>query len=100
MSLSVLRPYLTYNSATPNNVLSEKATFARLITYFGNFGLGNLVTLVVWISVQCFPFARQKWKINILLSNIFVTSLPKTTQNEVTKMGWKAQKCPKITSAK
>ena len=42
MSLSVLRPYLTYNSATPNNVLSEKATFARLITYFGNFYFGFL----------------------------------------------------------
>ena len=35
---------------------------------------------------------KTKWKINKLLRNIFVTSLPKTTKNQVTKMGWKQHK--------
>ena len=30
-------------------------------------------------------------KVNKLLRNILVTSLPKTTKNDVTKMGWEAQ---------
>ena len=30
-------------------------------------------------------------KVNKLLCNILVTSSPKTTKNQVTKMGWKAQ---------
>ena len=34
---------------------------------------------------------KTKWKINKLLRNILVTSSPKTTKNDVTKMGWNAQ---------
>ena len=43
-----------------------------------------------WFYVRCFLFPRQKWKINNTLHNIFLTSPPKTTKNEVTEMGWKA----------
>ena len=32
---------------------------------------------------------KMKEKINKLLRNIFVTLLPKTNKNQVTKMGWK-----------
>ena len=35
---------------------------------------------------------KTKWKINKLLRNIFVTLSPKTTKNEVTKMGWNAHR--------
>ena len=57
-----------------------------LVTLF----FSNFITLVAWFSVQYFPFARRKWKINKLLSSIFVSSSPKTTKNKVTKMGCKA----------
>ena len=37
---------------------------------------------------------KTKWKINKLLRNIPVTSLPKKTKNKVTKMGWNAHLSP------
>ena len=70
-------------------------TYARLITYFGNFVFGFFVTLVAWFSVQG-KTGKTKWKINKLLRNIFITSLPKTTKNQVTKMGWKQHYPPHL----
>ena len=40
----------------------------------------------------CFALLSKRKK---LLRNIFVTSLPETTKNQVAKMGWKADKRPK-----
>ena len=70
-------------------------TNARLITYFGNF-------IFVFLSIRLCDFlynvfrlqgrmGKTKWKIDKLLRNILVTSSPKTTKNEVTKVGWNAQ---------
>ena len=68
------------------------------ITYFGNFIFGKFIFGFFHFScvIFCTMFsvckasrARQKWKMNKLLRNIFVTLSPKTTKNQVTKMGWK-----------
>ena len=65
-------------------------TFARLITYFGNFVFGFLSHRLRDFPYDVFRLQdktdKTKWKINKLLRNILVTSSPKTTKNEVTKM--------------
>ena len=74
---------------------TRKVSNARLITYFGNF-----VFCFLSLRLRDFPYnvfhlqgkmGKTKWKINKLLCNILVTSSPKTTKNEVTKMWWNAQ---------
>ena len=72
----------------------KMSTFARLITYFDNFVYGFLSLWLRDFLYDVFrlqgKMGKTKWKINKLLRNILVTSLPKTTKNEVTKMGWNA----------
>ena len=68
--------------------------YTRLNTYFGNFIFGfsslSLYDFLYNVFYLQGKMGKTKWKINKLLSNILVTSLPKTTKNEVTKMGWNA----------
>ena len=69
-------------------------TYARLITYFGNFVFGfsscRLRDFLYNIFRLQGKMGMTKWKINRLLCNTLVTSSPKTTRNEITKMGWNA----------
>ena len=69
---------------------------AWLITYFGNFDFGFLSLrfrdfLYNVLHLQG-KMGKTKWKINKLLHNILKTSSQKKTKNEVTKMGWNANK--------
>ena len=77
-------------------IWSSKQINARLITYFGNFVFGFSSLRLRDFLYDVFrlqgKMGKTKWKINKLLRNILVTSSPKTTNNEVTKMGWNAHK--------
>ena len=69
--------------------------FARLITYFlcSFFAKTTKIPKTgskIFISM-CSVYCSVK-KVNKLLCNILVTWPPKTTKNQVTKMGWKAHK--------
>ena len=74
--------------------LYDYVNIAQLITYFGNFGFGFSSLTLSDFQYNTFhlkgKMGKRKWKINELLHNILVTSLPKTSKNEVTKMGWNA----------
>ena len=65
-----------------------------LVTLFGNFVFGFLSVRLRDFLYNVFllrgKIGKTKWKINKLLRNILVTSLPKPTKNEVTEMGWNA----------
>ena len=76
-------------------IRQRTVAIAQLITYFGNFVFGflSLGLRDFLYDVFCLQgkMGKTKWKINKLLHNTLVTSSPKTTKNEVTKMGWNAQ---------
>ena len=66
----------------------------HIFTNFGNFIYGfsslrlwNFLNNVFRLQGET---GKTKWKINKLLRNILVISSPKTTKNEVTKMGYNA----------
>ena len=94
------------------NLHSHTVTNAWLITNFGNFVFGCFIILVAWFSllwISVFPVLPcSVKKVNKLLCNIFVTSLPKTTKNQVTKwdeklISWQTkynfrQNCPILMS--
>ena len=61
-------------------------TFVRLITYFGNFVFGFLSLRLRNFFVGCFPFARQDGQDEIKNKQT-ITLSPKTTKNDVAKMG-------------
>ena len=73
---------------------NSKQTYAWLITYFGNlfFGFSSLRFPDFLHNVFHLQgkMGKTKLKIKKLLCNILINSLPKTTKNEVTKMGWNA----------
>ena len=73
-----------------NNFSRFSIRYAQLITYFGNFVFGFFVTCVIFCTMYNIirlqgKTSKTKSKINKLLLNIFVNSLPKTTKKKLPK---------------